>query len=32
VPDHIGNAFVNEELYRRDNGICIEDTEWTMNQ
>jgi hypothetical protein len=27
VPDHIGNAFVNEELYRRDNGICIEDTE-----
>lgn len=27
VPDHIGNAFVNEELYRRDHGICIEDTE-----
>jgi hypothetical protein len=27
VPDHIGNAFVNEEFYRRDNGICIEDIE-----
>jgi hypothetical protein len=27
VPDHIGNAFVNEEFYRRDNGIVIEDTE-----
>lgn len=25
VPDHIGNAFVNEELYRRDKGIMIED-------
>jgi hypothetical protein len=27
LPDHIGNAFVNEEFYRRDHGICIEDTE-----
>jgi hypothetical protein len=27
VPDHIANAFVNEEFYRRDHGICIEDTE-----
>ena len=27
VPDHIGNVFVNEEFYRRDHGICIEDTE-----
>lgn len=25
VPDHIGNAFVNEEIYRRDNKIVIED-------
>jgi hypothetical protein len=27
LPDHIGNVFVNEEFYRRDNNICIEDTE-----
>jgi hypothetical protein len=27
VPEHIGNVFVNEEFYRRDNGICIEDKE-----
>ena len=27
VPDHIADAFVNEEFYRRDHGICIEDTE-----
>lgn len=27
VPDRIGNAFVNEELYRRDNKIVVEDTE-----
>jgi hypothetical protein len=27
VPDYIRNVFVNEEFYRRDNNICIEDTE-----
>jgi hypothetical protein len=23
-------VFTDEEIYRRDNGIVIEDTEWTQ--
>ena len=27
IPEHIAKVFADEELYRRDKGICIEDTE-----
>jgi hypothetical protein len=27
IPEHIAKVFADEEIYRRDNGIVIEDTE-----
>ena len=27
IPEHIAKVFADEEVYRRDKGICIEDTE-----
>ena len=29
IPEHVAKVFTDEEIYRRDNSIVIEDTEWT---